>query len=63
MSKDDPLAKSKEQYASVIEKIKSDNSAVGIDAPLTHAIIIDYLRQILTRLDALEEKGRLKDAR
>ena len=50
-----PLSKSKDQLTSIIEKINSENSAVGIDAPYTHAIIIDYLQQISQRLDALEE--------
>lgn len=63
MSYVDPLAKSKEHYTSIIEKIKSENSAVGIDALLTHAIIIDYLRQMITRLDALEEKLGSKETR
>ena len=56
MSHQDPLEKSKEEYASVIKKIESEKSAVGIDAQYTHAIIIDYLQQITQRLDALEEK-------
>ena len=50
----DPLAKSKEQFASTIKKIESEKSAVGIDAQYTHAIIIAYLRQISERLDKLE---------
>jgi len=58
MNGNEPLTKSKEQYASVIEKIKSENSAVGIDAQYTHAIIIDYLQQIIRRLNALEEGMR-----
>ncbi|HBO96800.1 MAG TPA: hypothetical protein DE315_01680 [Candidatus Omnitrophica bacterium] len=53
---DDPLSRSKEQYESIIAKINSPNSAVGIDAQYTHAIIITYLQQITRRLDALEEK-------
>ena len=53
---DDPLSRSKEQYASIISRIESPNSAVGIDAQYTHAVIITYLQQITRRLDALEEK-------
>lgn len=51
----DPLTKSKEEFSRIIEKIGSENSAVGIDAPYTHAIIIDYLQQINDRLNALEK--------
>jgi len=53
---DDPLSRSKEQYESIIAKINSPNSSVGIDAQYTHAVIITYLQQITRRLDALEEK-------
>ena len=49
------LNKSKEEYSVIINKIKSD-SAVGIDVQLTHAIIIDYLQDISTRLEKLEQK-------
>ena len=52
----DPLSKSKEELSSVIDKIQSEKSAVGIDAQFTHAVIIEYLQQILQRLDALEKK-------
>ena len=55
MSDENPLAKTKEQYAATINIIKSENSAVGIDAQYTHAIIVEYLQQILRRLDALEK--------
>lgn len=51
----DPLTKSKEQFSEVMKQIGSENSAVGIDAPYTHAIIINYLQQINKRLDALEK--------
>jgi len=50
-----PIIKSKEQLKSIINKISSENSAVGIDAQYTHAVIIDYLQQINKRLDALEK--------
>ena len=56
MCTQDPLSKSKDELVSVINKIKSDQSAVGIDAQFTHAVIIEYLQQILRRLDALEQK-------
>jgi len=55
MSNVNPLTKSKEQFAEIIKQIGSENSAVGIDAPYTHAIIINYLQQINERLDALEK--------
>ena len=55
MSSVDPIEKSKEQFTEIIEKISSEQSAVGIDAQYTHAIIISYLQKINERLDALEE--------
>lgn len=55
MSDVNPLKKSKDQFSEIIKKIGSKNSAVGIDAPLTHAIIINYLQQISDRLNALEK--------
>ena len=55
MSYEDPLARSKEDYQLTIQMIKSDSS-VGIDAQYTHAIIIEYLKQISARLDNLEKK-------
>lgn len=51
----DPLAKSKEQLAEIIETISSETSAVGIDVQHTHAIIINYLQTINERLDAIEK--------
>ena len=56
MHSQDPLTKSKDQLSCVIQKIRSDNAAVGIDAQYTHAVIIEYLQQILKRLDALEQR-------
>lgn len=50
-----PLEKSKEELQSVIDKISLPNSPVGIDAQYTHAIILDYLRQIDSRVRRLEE--------
>jgi len=47
---DSPLSKTKADYAELIERLSSADSPVGIDAQLTHAIIIDYLRQIDQRL-------------
>ena len=49
-----PLNKKKEDYQQVIEKISLPNSPVGIDAQYTHAIILEYLKQISARLDKLE---------
>ena len=59
MSLPDPLQKSKEDYQSVIQKIAA-NSSVGIDAQYTHAIIIEFLKQIHQRLDKLEERLNTK---
>ncbi len=57
---DDPLFRPKEQYKSIISRIESPNSSVGIDAQYTHAIVITYLQQITRRLDALEERLKLQ---
>lgn len=54
MSSTDPLNKTKDEYKEVIDKISLPNSPVGIDAQYTHAIVIEYLKQITTRLDKLE---------
>ena len=52
----DPLSKSKDEYAAIVEQISAVGSPVGIDAQYTHAIIIEYLRQISERLDRLEAR-------
>jgi hypothetical protein len=49
-----PLAKPRDEFTELIAQISSPNSPVGIDAQYTHAIIIDFLRQISSRLDAME---------
>ena len=50
----DPLAKPKSHFDELIEQLSSPDSPVGIDVKYTHAVIIDYLKQILTRLETLE---------
>jgi len=54
MSSDAPLDKSIEELQHIIDRIGSEKSPVGIDAKLTHAIIIEYLRQISARVEAIE---------
>jgi hypothetical protein len=54
----EPILKSKAEFAPIIERIGSKDSPVGIDAQFTHAIIIDYLQQITRRLEAIEAKLR-----
>ena len=54
MIEDDPLDKPKDAFETILEKIRSSDSPVGIDAQYTHAIIIAYLRRISERLDKLE---------
>ncbi|MDA1016538.1 MAG: hypothetical protein O3A00_19040 [Planctomycetota bacterium] len=56
MPAQDPMTKSTADYAELIERISLPDSPVGIDAKLTHAIIIDYLQQITARLDAVENR-------
>ena len=54
MAMTDPLQKHKDEFAALIDQLSSPDSPVGIDAQYTHAVIIDYLRQISARLAALE---------
>ena len=58
MNEDDPLDRPKDEFETILEKIRSADSPVGIDAQYTHAIIIAYLQRISERLDALETKIR-----
>ena len=51
-----PLDKTKEEYADLVKKLSAPDSPVGIDVVYTHAIIIDFLQQITARLDAIEAK-------
>lgn len=46
----------KAEYAAIVDYISVANSPVGIDAQLTHAIIITYLQQIAERLDKIEAR-------
>jgi hypothetical protein len=55
MSSTEPIQKSKEDYIEIIEKIRSE-SPVGIDAQLTHAMIIDYLKRLTQQLDRIEKR-------
>jgi hypothetical protein len=52
----DPLSIPKADYEQTIERISLPDSPVGIDAQYTHAIIIEYLRQISERLERLEAR-------
>lgn len=52
----DPLTVPKDDYEQTIERISLPDSPVGIDAQYTHAIIIEYLRQISERLEKLESR-------
>ena len=60
MNLPDPLSKSKEEYSETINKISMPSSAVGIDAQYTHAIILEYLKQISARIDRLEQSIQSK---
>ena len=50
-----PMNKSKEEYAETIKMIRTE-SPVGIDAQLTHAIIIDYLQNLTEHVGKIEEE-------
>ena len=52
----DPLSKPKQDFNELIAQLSSPDSPVGIDAKYTHAVIIDYLRQISQRLDTIEKQ-------
>ncbi len=52
----DPMTRTKDEYAAIVEHISVENSPVEIDAQLTHAIIITYLQQIADRLDQIERQ-------
>ena len=51
----EPLNRGKTDFTELIERISSD-SPVGIDAQYTHAIIIQYLREISERLERIEAR-------
>jgi hypothetical protein len=53
---ENPLSKPKEAFEKLIAQISIPDSPVGIDPKYTHAIIIDFLQQISTRLDRLEKQ-------
>jgi hypothetical protein len=50
----EPLTTPKSDYSEIIDRITLPDSPVGIDAQYTHAIIIEYLRQISARLERIE---------
>jgi len=54
MDLQDPLDKPRDVFDDLIERLSSPDSPVGIDAKYTHAVIIDYLRQLSARMAALE---------
>ena len=51
-----PIDRTRDDFADIIDKISLKDSPVGIDAQYTHAIIISYLQQISERLAAIESK-------
>ena len=55
MHEKDPIERSKEEYTDIVQRISLKDSPVGIDAQYTHAIIITYLQNILSRVDQLEK--------
>ncbi|MBC8351816.1 MAG: hypothetical protein H8E66_07490 [Planctomycetes bacterium] len=46
--------KTKAELQPIIDKIASENSPVGMDAVYVHALILDKLEQLESRLSALE---------
>ena len=56
MNQINPLDKAKGDFEDLVKKLSAPDSPVGIDVVYTHAIIIDFLQQITSRLDAIETK-------
>lgn len=52
----DPVARTREDYAALMNHISLADSPVGIDAKYTHAIIITYLQQIAAKLETVEAR-------
>ncbi len=52
--------KTKDELKSIVEKIASKDSPVGMDAVYVHALILDKLMQIEQRLVRLETKADAK---
>ncbi len=52
----EPLNRGKTDFTELIERISAPDSPVGIDAQYTHAIIIQYLREISERLERIEAR-------
>ena len=52
----EPLLIPKDQYDYIVDRIAVPDSPVGIDAQYTHAIVIEYLRRISSRLEKIEAK-------
>ena len=50
--------KEKAELQSVIDRIASADSPVGMDAVYVHALILDKLSQMEKRLEALEEMAK-----
>ena len=55
MHERNPIDRSKEEYTDIVQRISLKDSPVGIDAQYTHAIIITYLQNILSRIERLEK--------
>lgn len=51
----DPLAAPRADYEEILGRISLQDSPVGIDAQYTHAVIIQYLRQIEARVLRIEQ--------
>ena len=54
--------KSKSELESVIEQIRCDESPVGMDAVYVHAVILDRLSHIQSRLEGIEKRLENWDA-
>ena len=52
----DPISKPKSDFEDLVAQISHPDSPVGIDAKYTHALIINYLQEILGRIEKIEKQ-------
>jgi hypothetical protein len=50
------MLKSREEVTEIMERIRSADSPVGMDAVYVHALILDKLRSLEARLSTIERR-------
>ena len=48
--------KAKEELLSIIEQIASEKSPVGMDAVYVHALILDKLQRLESKIESIEKR-------